>query len=473
MNKYVYLIKKHKIYFILSLILIFGVILRFYALASPNFWLDESISSLAARKILEKGFPIFDSGFLYSRAFVFHYILASFLFFFNNDLGARLISVLFGTATIILAFFIAREFSSEKKNNVAGLVAALFTAVLSLEVIFSKQARFYQMFQFLFFLTIFFLYKSKENKKYTWFASVSLIILVDTHLAGIAVIPLFFYLFLKEQKDRKLLLIPILILIYHLPNIFGISYSSKLASQYIESYSSTLFYYLRAFAIITIIGSLFAFKLNKRLTLLLIVPSSILIMSLFFIKLYAIRYSYFIILLAPLFISILFSFIYKNTRSLFFFVLIISLVYPSNLFFEHGNLTIIKPEKNKLSTFSEPTISYKELSQQTKNTILNSNIVTLFTPSFAWYYKNPDYFIPFSLTGLQNSSFTYNNLDVYTGAEQFNFESPQINSFILAEDKFGYSKLVEDQRKNLNIIKEKCILLEESSLLKVYFCSLK
>jgi len=329
------------------------------------------------------------------------------------------------------------------------------------------------MFQFLFFLTIFFLYKSKENKKYAWFASISLIILVDTHLAGIAVIPLFFYLLLKEQKDKKLLLIPILILMYYLQNIFGISYSSELASQYMESYSSTLFYYLRAFAIITIIGLLFAFKFNKRLTLLLIIPSLILIISLFFIKIYAIRYSYFIILLAPLFISILFSFIYKNTSTLFFFVLIISLVYPSNLFFEHGNLTIIKPEKNRLSTFSEPTISYKELSQQTKNTILNSDIITLFTPSFAWYYKNPDYFIPFSLTGLQNSSLTYNNLDVYTGAEQFNFDNPQINSFILVEDKFGYSKLIEYQRKNLNIIKEKCTFLEESSLLTVYLCSLK
>ena len=150
-----YIIRKNRIKIALGAILLFGLILRLWKLGVGAMWVDETISALVGRTILETGVPVFSSGWFYGRALVFHYLMALFLVFFNNDFGARLVSVVFGLGTVGLAYFVGREF--DRKDKWLGIVSALFTAVLFLEVYYSRQARFYQMFQFLFFLTLFFL----------------------------------------------------------------------------------------------------------------------------------------------------------------------------------------------------------------------------------------------------------------------------------------------------------------------------
>jgi hypothetical protein len=60
-----------------------------------------------------------------------------------------------------LAYFIGKEYSKS-----GGIISALFFAVFYLEVFFSRQARYYQLFQLAFFASLYFLYKSKENPKW-------------------------------------------------------------------------------------------------------------------------------------------------------------------------------------------------------------------------------------------------------------------------------------------------------------------
>ncbi|MDO8509446.1 MAG: hypothetical protein Q7S27_07260 [Nanoarchaeota archaeon] len=460
---------KNKIILLLGGILVFAFILRVYQLGDSSMWIDETISSLVAREILDKGVPELDSGKFYGRALFFHYLMAFFIGIFGGDFGARIISVIFGVGSVLLVFFIGREFNSKGgKNNSAGLTAALLSAVLFLEIAYSRQARFYQMFQFLFFLCLFLLYKSKENKKYAWIASFVLIVLVDTHIAGLVVMPLFFYFIIKEQKNWKLLIIPLILCVYYGPGVLGIGTgNSELAGSYIENYSTSLFYHLRAFAIITLIGLPLGFYWNKRLTSILIIPSFVLLFSLVFVKVYALRYAYFIVLLAPIFISVLLYYIYKNNKIFFIVVLLFAVIYPSNLFFESGNLTVLKPENIQLFTVSEPIIAYKTLSSELREEIIKSKSVVLFTPGFSWYYKNPDYFIPFSLNGLPRGYWLYNDVDVYTGAIVFD---NQINEFVLLEDAFGYSKLNSVEKEKFEEIKGKCEFVEESRYLKVYRC---
>lgn len=469
MNKKLQLIRKNLVLIVLVLIVIWAFVLRVWGLGIGNMWIDEAISSVAAREILEKCAPELDSGLFYGRALVFHYLLALFIFIFGGDFGARLISVIFGVGSVVLSFFIAREFEDVGgKNNAAGLTAALLTSVLFLEIAYSRQARFYQMFQFLFFLSLFLLYKSKDSKKYAWLSCVSLAVLVDTHLAGLVVMPLFFYFFTKEQKDWKLFVIPTALSLYYGPGVLGIGTGNgQIISSYVESYSGSLFYYLRAFAIIGFIGLPFAFYWNKRLTSVLIIPSFILLFSLIFVKVYALRYAYFIVLIVPIFISALFYYIYRSNRWFFAIALILAIIYPSNLFFDSGNLTVVKPENIQLHTSSEPIIGYKDLSDDLKEEIINSKNVVLFTPGFAWYYKNPDYFIPFSLNGLPTGYSLYNEIDAYTGAERFD---NQIDDFIFIEDAFGYSKLNTEERESVDELKKKCYLIEGARLLKVYRC---
>ena len=127
---------------LLILILLFAFFIRIYSLGNTPFWIDESISSIASRNIIEKGIPQFDSGVLYDRAYVFHYLQSFFFIFGVNDFTARLVSVIFGLLTVLLAYLIGKEYFKS-----GGLISALFMAVFYLEVFYSRQARFYQLFQ--------------------------------------------------------------------------------------------------------------------------------------------------------------------------------------------------------------------------------------------------------------------------------------------------------------------------------------
>ncbi|MEK6909111.1 MAG: glycosyltransferase family 39 protein [Nanoarchaeota archaeon] len=452
---------KNKLLIALALILIYALILRVYALGSSPLWFDETISSLASQKIAEKGFPIFDSGFFYSRALVFHYLQAFFILLFGStDFVVRLASVLFGLGTVVLAFFICKEF-----NKPAGIIAALLTCFLFLEVVYSRQARFYQAFQFLFFLTLFFLYKSKTSKKYAWLASVSLIVLVQTQIAGLVLVPFFIWIFIREHKDWKLFIIPLLVGIY-----FGLSFLSigttSTGSVYAEEYTSQIFNGLRAFALISLLGMPFAYKMNKRMFYLMLLPSLIMFVGLFFVKVFALRYAYFVTLSIIFFIAVTFSYLYQNNKIIGIAILTLAIIYPSNIFFSDNYLTVVKPQAINSYSTTEPVIDYKSLSENTKDVIRNNTLVTLSSPGVEWYLKKPDYIIPFSLNGLESGYALYNGVDVYTGAEIWNNQT----NFIFLEDLFAYSKLGPTQIENLNQMKNNCSLIEQLRTLRAYSC---
>ncbi len=455
---------KNKLIIGLSLILIYALILRVYALGSSPLWFDETISSLAGQKIVEKGIPIFDSGFFYSRALVFHYIQAFFLLFGQTDFLVRLASVLFGLGTIILAFFIGREF-----NKSTAIIAAIFTCFLFLEVVYSRQARFYQAFQFFFFLTIFLLYKSRKSKKYAYVASVSLLITVQTQLAGLVLVPFFLFYFYKNHKDWKLFIIPILVSLYFSSSFFGLEKTTSLGSEYAEEYTSQLFKSLRAFFIISLLGIPFAYKKNKRMFYLLLLPSVILLTGLFFVKVFALRYAYFVILSVIIFLASLLSYLYESNKVIGVLIIALAVIYPSNLFFDSNYLTVVKPQVISPYSTTEPIIDYKSLNTSTKELIRTNNLVALSSPGVEWYLKKPDYIIPFSLNGLESGYALYNGVDIYTGAEIWN---NQTKNFIFLEDFFGYSKLGPNQRAPLEAMKKDCLLLEKSDTLNVYKCSI-
>jgi 4-amino-4-deoxy-L-arabinose transferase-like glycosyltransferase len=448
---------------LLVLILLYAFILRVYALGVNPLWFDETISSVAAKNIANTATPTFGSGLFYSRALVFHYLEGLFIALFGaTDFVARFVSVLFGLSTVILAFFIGKEFSKE-----SGVIAALFTAFIFLEVLYSRQARFYQTFQFLFFLTIFLLYKSRKSKRYAYLASISLILTVQTQLAGLVLVPFFLFFFFKDHKDFKLLIIPSLVALYFGSSFLNLEKTTSLGGEYAASYSLELFSSLRAFFVISLIGLPFAYKQNKRMFYLLSIPSLILLSGLLFVKVFAPRYAYFVILAVIIFVSVALSYLYKNNKLLAVLVILLAIIYPSNLFFDSNYLTVVKPENIVHYSSTEPVIDYKSLSSSTRELILQNDIVTLSSPGVEWYLKRPKYALPFSLNGLDSGYALYNGVDVYTGAEVFDY---QIKDFVLLEDFFAYSKIGPTQRKKLDKLKENCLLIEENPALRVYKC---
>jgi len=457
-------------YLFLAVILIFAFFLRVYGLGTPVFWIDESISTLASINILEKGLPILDSGLFYDRALIFHYLQAFLLLFGQTEFLARFISVIFGLLTILLAYFIGKEYSLS-----GGIISALFMSVFYLEVFFSKQARFYQLFQMLFFLSIYLLYKSKDNPKYLYLSLISFFITINTHLAGLVLAPFFIVHIFIYNKDWKKYLsaLPLVSLLYKFLPTKELSSNSAVSTmnyfrQYAE-HTSNMVYLL----ILFIPGLIWAFIKKKRLTSLIILPSIILLIGVFTLKTFALRYAYFFVFPLVLYSSLLISFLYEKYGKIILISLVFLLIIPSNLFFPHTYVNMIKPADHNYNDYSAPEIDLKNIPLELIEDIKINPLMCLFSPSVEWYVKKPDYVFPFSMDGRGNDSVSYNKtngeiVDVYTGA-LISAERPE-GDFYFILDYYSASKLKPSQKEKLDKILEDCIVSYENKDLKIYLC---
>jgi len=441
-------------------------------LGVPAFWIDESTSAIASMNILAKGLPIFDSGLLYGRAYLFHYLQAFFLLFGQTEFLARFVSVIFGLLTIILAYKIGKEYSKS-----GGIIAALFTSVFYLEVFFSRQARFYQLFQLMFFLSLYLLYKSKDNPKYLYLSLVSLFITINTQIAGLVLAPFFIlHILIYSKKYRKYLaILPGISLIQRFLPVKGLSADStssviNYASRY-ASYTSNLIYVIVLF----VPGVIWGFVKKKRLTSLIVLPSLVLLIGIFSLQTFALRYAYFAVFPLILYSSLLVSFLYEKYGKIMLIAIFALLIIPSNFFFPHTSVNILKPIDYSLYDFSAPSTDYKNVPLDVLNELQDENnlIISFFSSDVEWYIRKPDYVLPFSMDGRGEDQISWNLsdgrvVDRYSGALILK-EAPKRPYYLLA-DSFSVSKLKPSQRENLNGLIKNCEISYENRNLKIYGC---
>ncbi|MEO0458765.1 MAG: glycosyltransferase family 39 protein, partial [Cyanobacteria bacterium P01_A01_bin.114] len=130
----------------LGLILGLGFCLRVYRLTKEDLDSDENTSYDATRGILRTGIPIATSGIWYTRGPVFHYLLALWLRLVGDSVfNARFFSVVFGTATLLLMYYITQKVTGRVW---IALVVMLILAINPWELWYSRFIRFYQMVQF-------------------------------------------------------------------------------------------------------------------------------------------------------------------------------------------------------------------------------------------------------------------------------------------------------------------------------------
>lgn len=139
-------------YFMVIFILTFvGFLFRIYKLGHDPFWVDEVISVLASQGLLQHGAFLLPSGELYTRASLSTYTIAtSIQLFGNSEFAAKLPSVILGSLTIPLTYFLGKKVA----GNDVGLIAAFFITFSFFEIAWSRQARMYQMYQFFFLFAI-------------------------------------------------------------------------------------------------------------------------------------------------------------------------------------------------------------------------------------------------------------------------------------------------------------------------------
>ena len=446
-------------------ILLFGLLIRVYNLGGNPLWIDESTSSMAAKMILDKGVPVFDSGLFYSRALVFHYCQAFMMLFGEGDFMVRFVSVIFGLLTVLLGYFIGKEYSKS-----GGIIVALFLAVFYLEVFFSRQARMYQLFQLMFFLSLYLLYKAKEKKWLIYPALVSLYVTIDTQIAGLVLCP-FFIVFIWKYCKKWLSVFALIPLIWKFVGLFGLSSGeSSVVTNYISSYFSLAsnMHYLLVFFVL---GVVWAFYSKKLLTSLLVVPSLVLLVGVFSLKTFALRYEYFFVFALVVYGSLLFSFLYEKYGKLMLISIFAILIIPSTLFFPVNGINVLSLDYDYYDA-SAPTTDYKNLDSGLIEELREGVLISYFSSNVEWYIKKPDYVLGFSMNGIGYDHVSYNGslgvVDVYSGALML--DSIEGDYYVLA-DRFSVSKLKEDQIDRLNELIDGCEKVVNHYDLDVYHCT--
>lgn len=459
-------IKKTEIVLLIFL-LIFAFFLRIYSLGTPPLWIDESISAVAAESILEEGALSFESGEPYS-AYVLHYLFASALVFSKTDFAVRIFSVIFGLLTILLAYFIGRDYSKS-----GGIIASLFMTVFYLEVFFSRQSRYYQLFQLAFFASLYFLYKSKDKPIFLIPGLISFFIAIDTHLTGLILAPFFiFHILIYSKKYWFVSVLPIIPLVTKFITVIGLSSGSSGVINAVGNYfayTNNMLYLLLLF----IPGLIGGFIKDKRLTLLILLPSVITLIGIFSLKLFAFRYVYFFVFPLLLYSSLLFSFLYDKYGKLVLLPLFLVIIIPSNLFFPQAYVNVITPVDYNFNDYSAPETNFKAIPSSVLADLKSETIlVSYFSPNVEWYIRKPDFVVPFSLNGIgedQVSTFKEGKqVDLYSGAPILK-EKPT-EEYNLIADSFSVSKLKPSQREFFSELTRDCTIMYTNYDLQIYNC---
>lgn len=134
---------------------------RIILLGKLSFWIDEIISVIAAKGLVEHGAPILPSGNIYQRSFAHVWVLAQvFKLLGVSEFSARLPSVFFGVASIAVTYYIAKLLDFKR----AGLITIFVLAFSPWAIWFSREARMYALFQLVYLLALYFLWLGFERR---------------------------------------------------------------------------------------------------------------------------------------------------------------------------------------------------------------------------------------------------------------------------------------------------------------------
>jgi hypothetical protein len=222
-------------------------------------------------------------------------------------------------------------------------------------------------------------------------------------------------------------------------------------------------------------GVIWGFFKKRRLTILMILPSIIMLVGIFTLKTFALRYAYFAVFPLVLYSSLLISFLYEKYGKIMLIVIVGLLVIPSNLFFPYTSVNILKPINYNLYDSSAPTTDYKNVPMELMSELKsNENIlISYFSSDVEWNIRKPDYVLPFSMDGRGEDQISMELdsgeiVDRYSGSSMFS-EVP-IEKYYLIADSFSVSKLKPGQRDLLEDLVEGCEVVYSEVDLRIYEC---
>lgn len=166
---------------------------------------DDIISTQAAQIILEYGYQRFPSGYVYTRGYVPHYMIAGAIKVFGlNNFSVMLPSLLMALGSLWLTFLFARDVLGRPWLGVA---TGVLLVALDIQTFYATSPRMYMTFQFFTLLAAYSAWRGYVNgdKKFTLLTFLAVSAAIMTHVeAGILVvsIPASVMLFMLWTKGK-------------------------------------------------------------------------------------------------------------------------------------------------------------------------------------------------------------------------------------------------------------------------------
>jgi uncharacterized membrane protein len=170
-------------YFILFLITLFGMFLRFYGLGSESLWLDEATSVKVAKQSLHSIIFVQND---FAHPPLFYSILHFSLMLGNSEFFVRLPSAIFGTLSLPLIYLVGASIFGKRE----GLISSMLLSLSVMHINYSQEGRSYSLMMLLVLLTVYLFilaYKDSSIIKWILFA-ISGSVLVYTHFFGFFII---------------------------------------------------------------------------------------------------------------------------------------------------------------------------------------------------------------------------------------------------------------------------------------------
>lgn len=156
-----------------GVVLLISTFLRTYKLGSKSFWLDEAASSMLARS----DWHTFLNAVVHRQAnmTLYYLLLRGWMYLANSETSIRLLSVLFGVASIPLMYQLADYIFGHKTAR----VAALLLSIHQFHVQYSQEARGYSLVVFLGLLSCYlFVQLLSTDSRKIWLAYILISVLV-------------------------------------------------------------------------------------------------------------------------------------------------------------------------------------------------------------------------------------------------------------------------------------------------------
>ena len=170
----------------------FGFLLRSYKLGEQSLWIDEIYTLNGAQSVLKHGYPLLDSGSLYTNGPLVVYMTALSIKVFGLDpfspVPERAVSAVAGTIAILFfAFFVHKIY----KRKDAAIIAAFLFAFSFFEISWARQVRGYALCLAFLFLAFGLAWSFRNTrKKFVAFVAIaSLGFAALSHYAALAFVP--------------------------------------------------------------------------------------------------------------------------------------------------------------------------------------------------------------------------------------------------------------------------------------------